>query len=152
MSCHHDPERNAIVNNCASCHETTSAIYSGAYLDIDLPDFMFDAGVVCEDCHLVDSAVARPQPSICADCHDEEYPEMLLEWRTELSDLAAEVRTLMDQIPSDMRDTETYRRAGRVLGDLGPNAVAGVHNSELARELLSDIRSELGSTARADED
>jgi nitrate/TMAO reductase-like tetraheme cytochrome c subunit len=142
-SCHHDPDRNEIVDNCASCHETEAAFYSGTYLDRDEPDYMFDEDVICEDCHMVDDQMVLPQPSVCVDCHDEDYDDMAIEWMDDVQELIDEIRALLEQSPPDVRNSEDYLLATRVLEDLGSTAANVYHNNELTMDLLREIRKSL---------
>ncbi len=139
-SCHHDPNRNEIVENCAGCHETEAAFYSGTYLEKDWPDYMFDEDVTCEDCHWIDDRVQRPRASICVDCHDDDYEAMAEEWKTDVQALVDDIRLLLERVPASFRSSEEYRLAMQVLADLGPTAANGIHNNELSMDVLSDIR------------
>jgi nitrate/TMAO reductase-like tetraheme cytochrome c subunit len=142
-TCHHDEERVPDLENCETCHETQSAFYSGSYLDLDQPDMMFEEDVECSDCHWGGDEIERPEPAVCVDCHDDEYEEMPAEWHTEVTTLAAGLKSELDRVPAGERDSETYRQARQLLNDLKKGAANGTHNYELTVELLTDFRESL---------
>ncbi|MFC2085785.1 cytochrome c3 family protein [Bacteroidota bacterium] len=142
-TCHHDAERVPDVDNCQTCHESQAALYAGTYLGKDSPDMMFEEEVLCEDCHSGGDQIAKPEPSICLDCHDEEYEEMPAEWKTELAVLAADLEAALAKVSPADRNSETYVQGSKLLADLGKGAAGGVHNYELTVELLTDFRNAL---------
>lgn len=84
LNCHHSQE----TTDCATCHEEQQQLLSGStpYFKGD-PDLMWDVDVACGDCHLVATGVVRKGSDLCADCHDDSYPDMVLEWREEIQSL-----------------------------------------------------------------
>lgn len=68
-SCHHKK-----IDNCEECHKIQADFYKGKFI-YDSPDFMYEAEVSCEDCHLKDNRVVRPSSEICSECHEKEYEE-----------------------------------------------------------------------------
>ena len=79
-SCHHGGDDLLDPGTCESCHETVANLYSGTYAGNDTPDYMFDEDVTCDECHLSDTRIVLPQPSVCVDCHDEDYADQAIEW------------------------------------------------------------------------
>jgi hypothetical protein len=84
LSCHHSQEE----KDCSVCHEEQQQLLSGQtpFFTGD-PDLMWDADITCADCHLVASGQVNKDPVLCADCHDESYPEMVLDWRSDIQSL-----------------------------------------------------------------
>ncbi|HLE57287.1 MAG TPA: cytochrome c3 family protein [Rhodothermia bacterium] len=142
-SCHHNPDRVEDLDNCATCHETQAAFYAGTYLGRSSPDVMFDEDVACGGCHGSGKAIKRPAPSVCVDCHDEEYEEMPSEWKTDVAKLMTEVRAVLDAAPENVRSRPEFGQAQRLLEDIRKGGAKGVHNYDLTLELLSDFRNAL---------
>jgi hypothetical protein len=86
LNCHHSQEG----QDCVACHEEQQQLLSGntPFFTGDA-DLMWDVDVVCADCHLVASGVVRKDADLCTDCHDDSYPDMVLEWREEIQSLLA---------------------------------------------------------------
>jgi nitrate/TMAO reductase-like tetraheme cytochrome c subunit len=147
-SCHHDAGRIREVT-CESCHEEAGAIYRGTYEDRDTPDIMADADVSCADCHVAAGAVVRPEVSVCADCHDEDYVEMGTEWTTEVEELSGEVAALLEGLPAALRGGPEVERIRRIHADLARYGAGGLHNYELASGLLSEARRTLQGLGEA---
>jgi hypothetical protein len=140
-SCHHKATPPEVT--CESCHEETAAIYSGTYLDKDVPDYMFSEEVECVDCHIPDEKVIRPTVASCLDCHDEGYDSDAEEWKSEVTGLMEEVRSLMARVPRAGHSNAAYTTADRVLADFEKGAAAGIHNYELTSEVLLEVKSDL---------
>jgi hypothetical protein len=89
LSCHHSQEK----RDCSSCHEEQQQLISGQtpFFTGD-PDLMWDLDIGCPECHLVATGQVRKTPDLCADCHDEDYPDMVLDWR-------ADIQSLFRQLP-----------------------------------------------------
>jgi TonB family protein len=137
-SCHHSPQ---IENACASCHVESAEIYAGTYMGQDLPDYMFEEDVTCDDCHGGPGSVARPEPSICLDCHDDGYDDDARDWQTEVAELTGEIRRALAtgvDIDADVRE-----RATRIVADVEKAGAGGIHNYELSVELLVAVRDNL---------
>jgi hypothetical protein len=104
---------------------------------------MFDADIGCDDCHGTGREIKRPEPSVCVDCHDDDYEEMPAEWKSDVAALAAEVRGLIRDAPDDIRSRPEFRQAQQLLKDLRAGAANGMHNYDLALDLLSEFRNAL---------
>ncbi len=59
---------------------------------------MWAEDVTCQDCHLVEAGVVRRSAELCADCHDEDYPDMVSEWR-------GQIEALLGSLPKDRFDS-----------------------------------------------
>ena len=110
----------------------------------DSPDVMFDEDVTCDDCHGSGGDIARPEPAVCVDCHDDEYEEMPAEWKSDVATLAAEVQALLNAAEND--------QARKLLTDIEHGAAGGIHNYDLTLELLADFRNALRRDAAAGTD
>lgn len=146
-ACHHNPKRVTNIDNCSSCHKTQAAFYRGTYLGRSSPAVMADAGIECSDCHGTGTNIKRPTPAVCEDCHDKEYTDYPVEWKSDVAKLAAQVRKLLDQVPDDERAGSTYLNARQLLADLDRGAANGVHNYDLTLELLDEFRKDLSRSA-----
>ncbi|MFC1620233.1 cytochrome c3 family protein [Candidatus Neomarinimicrobiota bacterium] len=84
LNCHHSQEKKA----CSACHREQQELLSGQtpFFQAD-EDLMWQADIRCPDCHLLEAGIVRKTPDLCADCHDEDYPEMVLDWRQEIQSL-----------------------------------------------------------------
>ncbi len=84
LNCHHSREELA----CSSCHLEQSQLLQGQTPFFSgEPDLMWGEDVSCQDCHLVESGLVRRSAELCADCHDEDYPALVLKWRAEITTL-----------------------------------------------------------------
>jgi len=139
--CHHNE---ATVNDqCERCHSSEATFYAGTFLDSDLPDYMFEEDIICVDCHESSDGIVVPEATVCVDCHDDEYEEMALEWKQEVQALVNEIRELTESASSDFRNTDAFRRALIVLERVEKSSANGIHNYELAIELLEEARDNL---------
>ncbi len=84
LSCHHSQEE----EDCSTCHQEQAQLLAGTtpYFSGE-PDLMWAEDITCQDCHLVASGEVRRDPDLCADCHDDSYPDMVLEWRQDIQRL-----------------------------------------------------------------
>lgn len=141
-TCHHQPPA---VDNCASCHQTASAIYAGTFLDRDSPDLMFDEEVACVDCHVADRQIVRPDAQICVDCHDDDYAAMGAEWKTDVLALLEEVNGLLRRVEGvpALRSTAAYRDARDRVRTLERGSANGLHNYDLTLDLLDETKKQL---------
>ena len=137
-NCHHSEA--TVDNPCEHCHSTEAAYYAGTFSDSDLPDYMFDEDIVCEDCHEGADGITVPETAVCVDCHDDSYEEMATEWKTEIQELVAEIGSLLDSVTPDVRSTSDYRQAVMLLQAVRSGSANGIHNYELTLELLEEIR------------
>lgn len=89
LNCHHSQEEKA----CSTCHPAQQELLSGQTPFFQAEeDLMWQVDIRCPDCHLVEAGIVRKTPDLCADCHDESYPEMVLDWR-------ADIQSLLRQLP-----------------------------------------------------
>lgn len=145
LNCHHKQES----RDCSYCHDVQSGLYSGSLLELPEvePDLMFDADVSCEDCHRNDEEkVVLPTESECAECHDEGYGEMLVEWRENYSSAIEVLGGLMAELDSsdlDGSEIETLTRVKDLINWLESDGSRGAHNYFYVENLLDNLVSEL---------
>lgn len=91
LSCHHSQAG----EECSSCHPKQRQLLMGQtpFFTGD-PDLMWAADITCQECHLAAPGIVRMEAELCADCHDESYPVMVLDWR-------GEIRSLLDALPKE---------------------------------------------------
>lgn len=84
LNCHHSRGE----DQCVICHEEQKQLMTGntPFFQGD-PDMMWDSEVECAACHLVEDGLVRVGTDLCSDCHDEDYPAMVAEWRDEIINL-----------------------------------------------------------------
>ena len=137
MDCHH---QKALVS-CEPCHIEQRDLFraSGAFKDYDA-DIMFEAGLVCRDCHEVTGAqVSRPSDDNCEACHEpgyrEDYREMQNELRSELAGLETKYQALPDS---------SVRESGlKTIKALKADGSNGAHNMILAMDLVDKLKADL---------
>ncbi len=145
----HHAEQRLAATTCESCHQEAASIFRGTFEGQDSPDIMADAEIECADCHVSGGAVLRPEASVCADCHDEDYVEMGAEWRDEVEALLLEVGDLLDGLPPAQRSSPDAERIRRVHSGLARSGARGLHNYELASGMLSEARRTLRALVEA---
>jgi hypothetical protein len=141
--CHHrEATQPESAVTCESCHTEAASIYSGTYLDRDVPDYMFAEEVSCVDCHNQNGRIVRPQVAVCLDCHDEGYDQDAANWQSEIDGLIQEVSMLIDanRLSAAQQNDSLVRQARDVLRNLETGAARGVHNYELTSELLLELK------------
>ncbi len=77
---------------------------------------MWDAAVSCQDFHLVKKATVRRDPALCADCHDEDYPDMVSEYRTE-------IEFYLNKLPNKYKAQVNWLNHESSLGGYNPQAI-----------------------------
>lgn len=80
------------------------------------PDLMWDSEVECAACHLVEEGLVRVGTDLCADCHDEDYPPMVDEWR-------AEINSLLKSQPASRKKAMEWLKKEGSLGGHNPQAI-----------------------------
>lgn len=114
LTCHHDQAEKA----CSTCHVEQEQLLTGEtpFFSGD-PDFMWAEDVTCQDCHLVEVGVVRKSAELCADCHDEDYPDMVSDWREQ-------IEALLGSLPEDrFEGLVEWFTSERSLGGHNPQAV-----------------------------
>ena len=119
----------ALESACAGCHTAQADFRAGRLAGFDsaeLPAEPMADGVECQECH--DPSQPYGLESIgglCADCHDDEYAEMLTSWKQEIDRLLSEVK------PADGPQGERLLQALRHAGPL--------HNPEAAKIVIRSL-------------
>ncbi len=113
QNCHHSRED----RGCESCHAEQAQLLQGKTpFFTGAPDMMWEADVSCQDCHLVETETVRRGAALCADCHDDDYPEMVADWRTE-------IQLYLNQLPSKYRAQIDWINNEGSLGGHNPQAI-----------------------------
>ncbi len=143
-SCHHN---NAKSNeSCNNCHSTQTQTYNGTLNGKNQPDIMKQGGVGCNDCHLVNSKILKPDDKICAKCHDAEYSKMMADWK---SDINKSIGTLKDIISKINRDNDNeVIEAKNLIKKVTAFQSLYVHNYDLISTLLSEKKKALEKYAK----
>lgn len=147
LNCHHTQEDVA----CEICHSTQSSLYEGSsgLADDEEPDVMYDAEIYCSGCHMnEEEEVAKGTEEGCIDCHDEDYGEILYDWRTSVDEQMSEV----DGLVASLQETELVESEKQALSKivdgisfLKKDKGLGVHNYELVSHVLESYISQLNS-------
>ena len=113
LNCHHSQEKQA----CSTCHREQQELLSGQTPFFQAEeDLMWQADIRCPDCHLVATGIIRKTPDLCADCHDDSYPEMVMDWR-------ADINSLVEQLPKKYAEQIEWLNSEGSLGGHNPQAV-----------------------------
>ncbi len=104
-SCHHKKKE-----DCKSCHKLQYAFYNGKFLS-DSPDVMKEAEVECEDCHLQNEKIERPNSNICAVCHDEDYAK---EYDKKSKEIKKNMKKFEEQIENIVSSLKKQGDKGKV--------------------------------------
>jgi len=140
LTCHHTQES----VSCEKCHSLQSSFYSGniSFIPESSEDIMYTEGVECGDCHTgEDSQVKKATPEACFSCHDEEYGEILMSWKSET---AQRLQLLDGKILQVKKQNLTEKNQEIVLNmELNLDLIKedkslGVHNFELINEILKN--------------
>jgi len=132
LNCHHTQDK----RGCDFCHEIQGQIYSGEIpgIEFGIPDFMYEVGVECSECHMPDGYFERPDESICSNCHDIEYEEIMVDRqigiKTSITDLETDLNKLSDKNLSELQVLEV-NQITNYLKILKQDKSFGVHNLEL---------------------
>jgi nitrate/TMAO reductase-like tetraheme cytochrome c subunit len=143
-NCHHRK-----AENCGQCHQDIQNYFTGkvALFEGIGPDVMAEGGVECVNCHEDDRGrIVRPSAGVCANCHDESYPEMLTEWQSEISALLAEVEGKISRLSARSLSAENEKVLKRIQKQFRffkKNPSLGLHNYMNTTELLQQMSSEL---------
>ncbi|MEE9167302.1 MAG: cytochrome c3 family protein [Candidatus Neomarinimicrobiota bacterium] len=146
LSCHHSQDE----VSCEKCHNIQSKIYSGSvdFATEAMPDFMYEAGVECRGCHEgTQGQVERVGADKCADCHDSEYKELLIEWQEATARSMEEVSGKMSGLPFDrlsVDDRKKIERVRQALQKIEKDRSGGAHNIQLIEETLLAYKEFLG--------
>jgi hypothetical protein len=114
LNCHHSQKE----KDCSTCHRKQQQLLAGrtAFFTSD-PDLMWAEDITCQECHLADPGVMRRSPELCADCHDDSYAAMVLEWREE-------IQTLLGSLPDKpYTELKGWLTSEGSLGGHNPQAV-----------------------------
>ena len=125
------------------CHEIQEQIYSATIpqIEFDIEDFMYSAGVECNECHMPDGDFERPDESICSNCHDEEYEDIMLDRQANIKasilDLDKKLNILNNTNLSEAEQL-TVQLVTTGLEIINQDKSFGVHNLELIGTMIHE--------------
>ncbi|MBM3328292.1 MAG: hypothetical protein FJY67_02305 [Calditrichaeota bacterium] len=96
-SCHHKTDAGKSPD-CQNCHSLQATLFKGdsTWGSDAFADAMSESGMECADCHLPqENAVKRSGGETCAECHDETYADLLIDWKDETTHGIAVVDSLL---------------------------------------------------------
>jgi hypothetical protein len=99
----------------------------------------------CNECHGDAPAILRPKPAMCVLCHEAGYDAKQREWQTEITASCERVRRALDEAASRSASAATLARARAALAAVEADGSSGVHNYELAKQLLEEALSALSA-------
>lgn len=137
-SCHHRETPQLDPWECSSCHATQSALVEGALTTFaGLADSVAApmAAKECTDCHGEPPDIVRPNPALCALCHEAGYDELPATWRERTRELAAELAAAIEAAGPEV-DPGTLDRARAVLAAVESDGSHGAHNPDVVASLL----------------
>ncbi|MFC1614528.1 cytochrome c3 family protein [Gemmatimonadota bacterium] len=146
LNCHHQPERIA-EGTCVPCHDTQRSVYQGTAFGAGMKDLMFEADVLCSDCHIDDSEqLVSPTAEVCVNCHEEGYDDLFSEWQSSTLRIIEEIESLLARLEAGRLGADSRKKvaaARQLTAFFIADRSLGVHNSVLAEEQLSRVLAEL---------
>jgi len=143
-ACHHKK-----AENCGTCHAPYQQTFTGKvpqFPELEA-DVMAQNGVECTDCHQNEAGkIVRPQPDVCASCHDESYPAMFNEWKADLLDVEEQISSLIAQLTQkhlNPAQQEKFVRLKKAFRFFQQNPSVALHNYSGCSDLLSGILEQL---------
>lgn len=140
LTCHHTQE----IIDCEKCHELQASIYSGniSFISESSEGVMYGEGIECRDCHAGgDAQIRKANPETCINCHDEEYGDILINWKKDTAEL---MQSLDEKIFQLQKQGLTENNLTIVLNLktnlelLKEDKSLGVHNFELINKILKN--------------
>jgi hypothetical protein len=111
--------------------------------------------MTCTDCHTgVTKGVYRPSSATCTECHeDEDYAGVFDEWAATTNARIEELKKMRIKVEAELIDADAanrntaevwvvYERALRNLRFVRNDGTNGVHNSEYADAILSNVETD----------
>jgi len=147
-SCHHKPGA-----ACKRCHPLQDKVFHGKleYASEPEPDFMAEAGLDCEACHVSDEGgIVRPTGAVCAGCHDESYADLKTEWQGEIRTKISDLRSLLRKAEK-LRGRKSagsslrIRKCTSILDAAVSDGSYGVHNFQMMEGMLDEAEASLNS-------
>jgi len=132
-------------SKCETCHSKQSNFYNGKFLT-DSEDFMAQAGVSCQDCHMAgDNLPIRPGVEICGSCHEQEYTEDFIKKREQIKSLISKWDKLKPEIvrrlnsSGDVEEILKFYELDKAIDDFISEGSFGAHNLQFIDELSQRI-------------
>ena len=135
--------------NCLQCHSAQDSMYQGKTTLVAAATPSPKAEMLdCDSCHslLVEEGGESLSDikGLCVDCHEEGYDEMADSWQEMIRDEIKEAEELLDSVAKSLKTTANkkasslYEEARTRLLFVKKDGSLGVHNFDLADELLTD--------------
>jgi len=148
----HDNKK-ASRDKCPACHVNPRDLFAGVKGKgiEEMPGPMVE--IECMECHLEENAY-KVLPSVCVDCHDEDYPENIMEWRKAWEENYKVAKRNYTKVK---RQLDKWRRAGRSTSLINPifrnaeynywyaarDSSRGIHNPDFAQALFESANNGL---------
>lgn len=153
-SCHHKnlamSSNNNSESNCESCHSKQADFYRGKFLT-DSEDFMYQAGISCQDCHSGDKNLpTRPSAEICGACHEQSYVDDFVGKQKQLRELIAKWNSLTPEMIRTLKasnskeDIAKFDEIRRMIREFENEGSFGAHNLQFIDELSQKIERFIG--------
>jgi hypothetical protein len=144
-TCHHQESETFDAADCARCHKPQEEMLRGTLALLAEPKPGTMGEMECSECHGEAPTIARPKPQMCVLCHEPGYDAMLGDWQKQIDALLKTVEgSLTDAQARGVAD-ESVERARAALATVRADGTRGVHNFELAKQLLDEAVLILGS-------
>ncbi len=146
-TCHHKDT----TKDCGTCHKLQTNFYQGGKMNgQEIPkDIMAEAEVECLDCHLGDNKqIFRSDQSKCAECHDEDYSDMYLEWQSSVKNLIQSIsRSLADKKKLELSEQERriLREIEQFVQKVSTDGSHGIHNYIFIEDMLTNFSKRIKS-------
>ena len=145
-SCHHRNLTSPVSEaKCESCHSKQVNFYQGKFL-ADTEDFMFQAGVSCQDCHVTEGNLpVKPSVEICGACHEKEYIDDFARKRDKIKELISKWEKMKPEIIKKLKSSESsaeiveFDKLRRMVDDFVSEGSYGAHNLQFMDELTQKI-------------
>lgn len=135
--------------NCQKCHSTQDSMYQGRTTLVAAATPSTKAEMVdCDSCHILMVENGAESLSdikgLCVECHEEGYDEMADSWQEMIRDEIKEAEELLTSVAKSLKTSANkdasslYEEARTQLLFVKKDGSLGVHNFDLADELLTD--------------
>jgi len=156
MACHHHPDN----NQCSRCHQKQFAFYMAQKLPLEFPTAKANrkAGKVeCVQCHDLSKSQNLENISLaCGQCHDQSYIDLLKVLRGEIQESQKKIADLIPKVEKRLnfapRSDPQFKEMTKLFEQTKKAyefvlKAKGIHNAELAQEILEKIQKDLQEVA-----
>ena len=134
MDCHHE----SAAVSCDPCHRNQQNLIEGEGVISEYSaDIMFEAGIVCRDCHEVEGRIVnRPDAESCEICHEPGYWEDYAVMRGEIAEVLPGLIVKLKEMPESKDKAKFLNMAETILLD----GTDGAHNIMAAQDMIGVIK------------